>query len=147
MIICDINDAERYSMITPLLAEAITWLGEHRDDDFPTGVIELASGIIIKSEAPALLPREKARLEAHRKYIDIHVPLKGVETIGWTPVRSLKHVLQPYDEQRDVAFYGDAAASLLDVAKGQMAIFFPEDAHAPNIGIGTHRKLCIKIPC
>ena len=31
------------------------------------------------------------------------------------------------------------------IRPGQFVIFFPEDAHAPNIGIGRHKKLCIKI--
>ncbi len=130
-----------------MLSEAIDWLMAHFGDQFEPGVMELRSGVYVKSETPALLPREKARLEAHRRYIDIHVPLKGVETIGWTPLGSLHHVIQPYDEEHDVELYGDSASSLLHVAKGQISIFFPEDAHAPNIGIGTHRKLCIKIPC
>ena len=72
--------------------------------------------------------------------------LKGTEIIGWAPVESLKHKREEYDADRDVAFYGDAAHSLLHVKVGQMAVFFPEDAHAPNIGLGNHRKLCIKIP-
>lgn len=150
MILCQICDAERYKRLSPLLGRAIEWLMQHYGDEFVKGIYSdpdlTASGITVKCEEPALLPREKARLEAHRKYIDIHVPLKGTEIIGWAPAAQLKYEQEPYVEDRDIAFYGDAAHSLLHVKKGQMAILFPDDAHAPNIGLGNHRKLCIKVP-
>ena len=150
MILCSINDAALYGPITPALKTAIDWLLEHRNDTFVKGETVIGrcgdNDITVKCEEPALIPREKAALEAHRRYIDIHVPLKGTETIGWAPVDSLKHVRETYDETRDIMFFGDAAHSLLHVKLGQMAVFFPSDAHAPNIGLGNHRKLCIKIP-
>ena len=152
MILCKISDALRYRGITPLLDKAIDWLMENQSAVFTKGTFYLESDdaealrIRVNCEEPALIPREKATLEAHRKYIDIHVPLKGTETIGWAPVEGLKHIRTPYDEDKDVAFYGDTAHSLLHVKVGQIVVFFPEDAHAPNIGLGTHRKLCIKIP-
>lgn len=150
MIISSLSDATRYSTLSEGLAAAIAWLIEHRNDTFEKGKYIIAGEgdeeIFAKCEEPALLPREKAALEAHRRYIDIHVPLKGTEIIGWAPVEALKHIRTPYDDATDVTFFGDAAHSLLHVKLGQCAIFFPEDAHAPNIGLGTHRKLCVKIP-
>lgn len=146
MILCTISEAGRYGALSPLLKEAIEWLQKWSPSDFKVGKEELPSGIVIKYQEPALVPREKARLEAHKRFIDIQVPLKGVEQMGWTPIDQVRHVLEPYNETKDVAFYGDSASALFDVRPGQMAVFFPEDAHAPNIGIGNHRKLCIKIP-
>lgn len=131
-----------------MLATAIAWLQEHAGDSFIKGehTIGPDDRIIVRCEEPALMPREKAVLEVHRRYIDIHVPLKSVESIGWTPLASLKHPYGAFDEAKDAGFYGDSAHSILHVRPGQAAIFFPEDAHAPNIGLGNHRKLCIKIP-
>lgn len=150
MIVCTINDAARYAALSEGLALAIEWLENHQADEFVKGVYTIGSSaagdVTVKCEEPALLPREKAALEAHRRFIDIHVPLKGTETIGWAPVNALKHVRSPYDADRDVAFYGDSAHSLIHLKLGQIAVFFPEDAHAPNIGLGNHKKLCIKIP-
>lgn len=150
MIVCSISDATHYKGLSDGLDLAIEWLANNSDTQFVKGTYTIgntdAGEAFAKCEEPALVPREKAALEAHRRYIDIHVPLKGTETIGWAPVGRLKHVRTPYDEDRDVAFYGDSAQALLHIPTGQCAIFFPEDAHAPNIGLGTHRKLCIKIP-
>lgn len=146
MILCNISDADRYSAISPLVATAIEWLKSYNPDTFEPGRTDLPGGVFVKAETPDLKPREQARLEVHRNYIDIQMPIKGVESMGWSPVGSLKHVTMPYDAERDVAFYGDTSSSILDVRPGQIAIFFPEDAHAPNIGIGRHSKLCVKIP-
>ncbi len=150
MIIGVITDLDRYSSISPALATAIHWLSQFKAESFTKGktIIGEHNGaeIYVNSEEPALIPRDMANLEAHRKYIDIHVPLKGVETIGWAPIHELKHARGAYDEEKDLIFYGDSAHSMLHVQVGQAAIFFPEDAHAPNIGLGNHRKLCIKVP-
>lgn len=150
MIVSQIDDIARYRSISRGLELAVDWLMNHRSDEFVKGKYVLgnagAGEVYVNCEEPPLLPREKAALEAHRRYIDIHVPLKGPETIGWAPTHVLKHVRETYDDGRDVAFFGDAAQSLIHLKVGQCAIFFPEDAHAPNIGLGTHRKLCIKIP-
>ena len=148
MIVCDIADAHRFKGLSPLIGEAIEWLESYRDDNFVKGTVEIgAEGRIrVNSEEPHLRAPEVSELEAHRRYIDIHVPLKNSETIGWASVAGLKYPHGGYDDERDTCFYGDSATCLLHVRVGQIAIFFPEDAHAPNIGIGTHRKLCIKIP-
>ncbi len=146
MILSLITDSERYDALSRPVGEALRWLRNFNPADFTPGSTELENGIIVKFETPSLHPRESGTLEAHRKFIDIHVPLKGTEIIGWAPVSQLKHVRTPYKEDEDIAFWGDAAHSLLHVKPGQLAIFFPEDAHAPCIGLGNHRKLCIKIP-
>ena len=152
MILCELSTAWRYKAISPAIDAAISWLADHvADGEFDHAATEIPvpgsdALIMVKYEEPAMIPRERAALEAHRKYIDIHVPLKSQETIGWAPVGSLKHPRGEYDDERDIAFFGDEAHSLLHVKVGQIAIFFPEDAHAPNIGLGNHRKLCVKIP-
>lgn len=150
MIVCQIAEASRYLGLGDGIDKAINWLLNNLERDFVKGtdvIGQCAAGeITVKCEEPALMPREKAALEAHKKFIDIHVPLKGPETIGWAPVSELKHVRVPYDCEKDIAFFGDSAQALVHVKPGQMAVMFPEDAHAPNIGLGNHRKLCIKIP-
>ncbi len=146
MILCRIGDADTYSAISKPFAHALRWLAAFDPDSFAAGELNIGEGVIVKFEEPALRPREAATLETHRQFIDIHVPVKGTEIIGWAPAATLRHERTAYDADRDIAFWGDAAHSLLHVKVGQMAVFFPADAHAPNIGLGNHRKLCIKIP-
>ena len=150
MILSDIKDAWRYRNISPMIADAIDWLLGQSPDSFHKGTYTICCRdgreMIAKCEEPDLLPREKATLEAHRRFIDIQVPLKRTESMGWVPVCSLKHPRESYNADSDIAFFGDSAHSIVHVKVGQLAIFFPEDAHAPNIGLGNHRKLIIKVP-
>lgn len=146
MIVTLTEDSRRYDAVHAGLARALAWLRDADVCSLAKGRQDIGEGITVSCEEPTLLPREKVSLEAHRRYIDIHVPVKGTETIGWAPVASMRHPRAGYDAERDVIFYGDAATSLLHLHVGQIAIFFPDDAHAPNIGLGNHRKLCIKIP-
>ena len=89
--------------------------------------------------------RERSRLEAHRRYIDIQLAIEGHEEIGW---KALADCAQPddlYDEQRDVAFFRDPPESWLSLPVGHFAIFFPDDAHAPLAGRGMLTKAVMKI--
>ena len=151
MILCNISDISRYCGLSPQMAVALQWISNHCADPFEPGVQVIGQSqsgneIYVKCEEPALLSREKVSLEAHRKYIDIQLPVKGVEKMGWASLADLKLPRGEFNSEKDIIFYGDAATTLLTVHPGQMAIFFPEDAHAPNIGLGTHRKIIIKVP-
>lgn len=146
MIIDTLNNIKNYRTLNPLIFQALEWAVAHVDDPFVKGsqwIVE--DKVKVNSEEVAMLPRERRQLEAHRKWIDIHIPLSNDERIGWAPTENLRNVTEPYDEEKDVAFYGDSAQAVINVQKKQFAIFFPEDAHAPNVGVGNYRKLCIKI--
>ena len=147
MIIGPLNDTSILSHLAPEIAESLRWVIAHRRDSFSNGqIVEIIPGVAsAKHEVAPMGPAEKAHLEAHRRFIDIHVPLSSEETIGWRPVANLKNCISPYDDANDIIFYGEAAQALFPVLPGQFAIFFPEDAHAPNIGAGMHKKFCIKI--
>lgn len=147
MILLDLKNFKRFSHLNPLIYEALSWAATHVDDKFEKGCVLIADGLVtVNMEEVAMMPAEKKMLEAHRKYIDIHIPLSEDEYIGWSHVEDLKNVIEAYDDERDIEFFGDAAQNIFKVARRQAVIFFPEDAHAPNIGIGLHHKLCIKVP-
>lgn len=86
-----------------------------------------------------------ARIEAHREYIDIQIPLNGVETMGYLPLSSCNSVETPFNEEKDIIFFHDKPSTFVDVTPGQFVIFFPEDGHAPGIGEGAIRKLIVKV--
>ncbi len=130
-----------------LRPEVTIWLGSITKE-IPQGHHNIGTYDYANVETPTLRTREDAPMEAHRRYIDINIPLDDSETIGWAPTDTLTHIVAPgYDAERDIAFYDDEAHTFLDVRPGECAIFFPEDAHAPNIGDPgkAHRKICVKI--
>jgi YhcH/YjgK/YiaL family protein len=73
--------------------------------------------------------------EAHRKYADVQFIAGGTEVIGWAPLARLS-VTRPYDAQKDACFGGAAGWSPLRLEAGELAVFFPEDAHAPRLAAG-----------
>jgi len=89
---------------------------------------------------------EKTRWESHRKYADIQYVIKGEEKIGVRPVSGAT-VTQAYDEKTDVAHYS-GSGKLFVARPGTFFIFFPPQAHRPNITTGGNhpdKKIVIKV--
>lgn len=84
--------------------------------------------------------------ESHRSYIDIQYVIDGKELIGHCPVTKAT-VTKPYDAKKDVAHY-TAEGNTYTATPGAFFIFFPSDAHRPNITPGGNKvdkKIVIKI--
>lgn len=146
MILATLDRADRYAGLHVLFPKAFAYLRE-------TDLAGLAPGrypivgeslFVIIEEAQARC-REAARLECHRRYIDIQLVLAGRDTMGWRPVSACREVHAHYSEQRDIAFFSDEPYCWLDVPDGAFCIFFPEDAHAPLVGEGAIRKAVVKV--
>lgn len=86
-----------------------------------------------------------ARLEAHRRYIDVQYTIEGDEAIGWMPLTGCGQPIDDYDAAKDVSFYAARPTTWLAVPQGSFAIFFPHDAHAPLAGRGAVKKAILKI--
>ena len=89
--------------------------------------------------------REAARLEAHRRYIDIQYTIDGDEEIGWLPLAECGEPVHGFDEERDIAFFARRPKTWLAVPAGTFVVFFPEDAHAPLAGRGLLKKAIMKV--
>ncbi len=86
-----------------------------------------------------------ARLEAHRKYIDIQCCVSGDEVIGWKAAEECSELVSAYDPAKDIEFYSDTPRFWAALAPGSFVILFPHDAHAPLAGEGAVRKIVIKV--
>jgi biofilm protein TabA len=89
---------------------------------------------------------EKTNWESHRKYIDVQCIITGDEKMGVWPVKDAA-VIKEYDDKKDVANYTAEGKFYIGNA-GTFFIFFPTDAHRPNITPGGNKvvkKLVIKI--
>lgn len=85
------------------------------------------------------------RMEAHKEYLDIQIPLGDDEEMGWKAQVDCCEITTEYNEQKDVEFYADAATAKFMVPAGHFAVFFPEDAHQPGIAPGKqYRKIIVK---
>jgi YhcH/YjgK/YiaL family protein len=89
--------------------------------------------------------RGGARLEAHRKYIDIQFLVAGSEEIGWRPTAECRQVAEKYDASRDIMFFSDLSEAWINLPVGKFMIFYPDDAHAPLASTGDNVKAVIKV--
>ena len=86
---------------------------------------------------------EEAKLETHNNFIDIQIPLSGVELMGYTPRTDLPE--EEYDPAKDRTFYKGLAQDYLTIKPGMFALFFPQDGHAPGVTSNEIKKLIVKV--
>ena len=147
MIIDDLANTALYEKLHPLFPQAFAHLRKlAAQEDLPDGRIELDgerihAGMTRRDGKPA----DEARVEAHRRYIDIQYVVDGADRIGWMPVSDC-HQPEGYNDEKDVEFYADRPDLWFDLAAGQFAVFFPHDAHAPMANEGRPIvKIVIKV--
>ena len=146
MILASLAEADRYSALHPLFAPAFEFLrgtdlkalapGKHAVD---------GERIFAIVEACAARTRAEAKLECHRRYIDIQLVLEGIDEMGWKPVAACVDPATDYDAARDIRFFNDPPSSWIATPPGAFCLFFPDDAHAPLVGTGMIRKVVVKI--
>lgn len=145
MIIDTLENSALYEKAHPLFAKAFAFLKSAPLATMEPGKVELEGDSLYASiQEPEGKPQSAAKLEYHRKYIDIQYVVSGNEGMGWAPLCGLGHDTG-YDEKGDFGLFKDAPQSFFDVRPGCFAIFFPGDAHAPCLGTGIRRKVVIKV--
>ena len=146
MILSNLSQAGRYAALHPLFPRIFEYI---RDTD----LLSLAPGrypivdkqlFVIVESVPGRA-REAAKLECHRKYIDIQLVLEGGEEMGWKALADCAQPVGDYSEEKDIRFFHDAPASWVAVPPGHFCIFFPEDAHAPLVSKTAIRKAIFKV--
>lgn len=146
MIISALTEAERYYALHPLFVRAFEFL-------VGTDLMALTPGqhavqgeqIFAIVEACPGRTRSEAKLECHRRYIDIQLVLDGVDEMGWKPLAECCEPATDYNEARDIRFFNDAPSSWIATPPGSFCLFFPDDAHAPLVSQDFIRKVVVKI--
>lgn len=146
MILDSIANSSRIEQLHPLFKKAFEYIKATDFSQMEDGKIILEEDKITVTISSIFgKSKEEAIIETHHKYIDIQLPLLGVEKIGWKPGSELQEVSVPYNENKDIAFYVDRPTAFTKIYPGQFVIYFPEDGHAPGIGQGVIRKVIVKV--
>jgi len=146
MILDRLENAARYFGLHPSFPAAFAFLQETDLASLPLGRRELdGDRLCANVECVEGRGREGARLEAHRRYIDIHLSLEAPDLIGWRGLASCTTVEQAYDETKDCELFGDEPEAWIALSPGTFAVFFPEDAHAPLAAEGPLCKVVVKV--
>lgn len=118
-------------------------------DSYEDGRYELQDGLFVNVESYKTQLRRERKFEAHEKYIDVQYMISGRELITTCPIEELE-CIDPYDEERDIAFYKNDLKGVDNLlVAGNFLIFLPGEAHMPCICVNQQenvRKAVIKIP-
>lgn len=112
--------------------------------------IELGDGVFALEQAYVAKPRAEGRWEAHKLHIDVQVIVDGDELMEVTEVSRLT-VAEDRTPKQDILFYEqNADGSVLRMRAGELAVFYPSDAHKPSLAAGEPvalvRKTVVKVP-
>jgi YhcH/YjgK/YiaL family protein len=146
MILDTIANADRYVALHPLFAKAFDYIRNTDMRSIAPGRYPIVGQdlFVILEQAPGRT-REAAKLECHRKYIDIQLVLDGVDEMGWKPLAECHDPVSDYRAEKDIQFFNDTVASWVSTPPGAFCIFFPEDCHAPLVGDQGIRKAIFKV--
>ena len=147
-IVAKISDCGRYELLNPHFKKAFAFLKRKDLAELKVGRYEIdGDNCWAMVQEAKLTPLVGAKVEAHRKYIDIQAPISGPETIGLFTMDAAHRAL-PFDEAKDCVLF-PAETKPATLMPGDFAIFFPPNgAHAPGHTTVSHctiRKLVIKV--
>lgn len=149
MILAKLEDIVNYESLHPCFKAAVQALKNFRNDfdAVPMGKSPLKeTGCFCIKVEGAGRGKSSSPLEAHRAFIDMQYTVEGTDIIGWKRKEEADSS-SGYDEQKDIEFFPDCKVDTwFDVSKGLIAVFFPDDLHAPMACENEVKKLVIKIP-
>lgn len=145
MIIDTLDNLGKYVGMNALFADVVEFLKTNDLNALEDGKHPIKGGDLFVNITTAKgRGKEAAVLETHKRMIDIQIPLDTDETFGYTPLCDLPDF--EYNDEKDITKYGDTMAQTYVTCKpGQMAIFFPQDGHAPCIATQDIKKAIFKV--
>ncbi len=150
MIVTDLTNILHQSPLTPPLRQAIEFLRRKDLGSLPDGTTAIdGTNVYAIMQGYGTETAREPRFEYHRKYIDVQYMLFGEEIIGWAPVEEMIEA-GSYDADKDVCFGTVRTGRWTPVRlkAGQLAILWPEDAHAPRLAADAPspvRKIVVKV--
>lgn len=146
MIVDRLENAEKYYSVHPGFKKALEFLREKELSKLAAGRHEVdGDNVFALVNDGSGRGKEAARLEAHRKYIDIQFTVSGTDLIGWKATGECGAVEKDYSAENEVILYSDHIDTWFEAPAGTFAVFFPADAHAPLSGSGKTRKIIMKV--
>ena len=147
MILDSLKNKAQYAALHPRFQQVFDFIDNNDVASLPCGRHNIdGDNIFVMVQEMDLRELSQARLELHRKYIDIQLLLDGpAEVFGWSEKKDCLTAETDFDEAKDIQLFTDTPQCFYTVAKGQFSILFPEDGHAPMLGEGHVKKCIFKI--
>jgi len=145
MILGNIKYRSRYENIHPLFKRGFDFLEQNDLDQLPNGKNEIDGENIFAIVSRNGNSDNASKLEAHKKYIDIHFALRGSDLVGWKPLLNCQLPIGEFNVGDDYILYSDTDFMTLPLPVNYFLIVYPEDAHAPLLQTENLFKIVLKI--
>ena len=143
MIFDNIKNHKLYTVLGPNFKEAFEFVTGNQFEKTAPGRYPLKGEMYYMVQNYETKPESEGFFETHRKFIDLQYVISGKECHGYAH-SSLMKERDPYNEEKDMTVYDGKGSSLI-LEKGFFVIYFPEDAHMPNIKTGNSPEKMIKV--
>ena len=146
MIIDKLENLKKYESVNPLFAKVVEFLQQNDLNALEAGKHEIVGkDLFVNIQVAKGKTPDEAVIETHDKMIDIQIPITAAETFGYTQRDQLPKA--EYNAEKDITKIPNLAAdSYVTCQPGMMAIFFPQDGHAPCIaGVPEFKKAIFKV--
>ncbi len=146
MIIDKLENLKNYESVNPLFSKVVEFLQKNDLNKLEIGKHEIVGkDLFVNITMTKGRTPDEAVIETHDKMIDIQIPLSDAETFGYTQRDQLPKA--EYNAEKDITKIPNLAAdSYITCQPGMMAIFFPQDGHAPCIaGVPEIKKAIFKV--
>jgi YhcH/YjgK/YiaL family protein len=152
MFVANIHHEEVWRTVFnhPVFIESLNWIKDNSKIK-QEGIYTLAEeGWYVNVHAYETKPEVNCQWENHSKTIDIQYIIEGAEKIRWCSTYELGKIIA-YHENTDTQRFelNNTHANSFILTENMFAIFFPGDAHCPQIAASEPswlKKLVVKIP-
>lgn len=142
MIVDKLENIGRYASLGGAYETAVRFLTQTDLSALAPGRIEIDGERVFASVADNFLDRSELAWEAHQRYADIQIILKGSERFGWGSSAQYGPLEGDFQACTDVKGFG------FSLDEGQFVLFFPGEPHAPGnppAAPALCRKLIVKV--
>lgn len=135
MIVGKLKDLHRYRGLNLNLDKAINYIIENDLNTLSLGQNDVDGQNVFINRFNYICQNEnECLLEGHKKYLDLHIVLKGSEIFGYNDMSELSQVTD-YEEESDFIKFEGPLKTYIKATVGDFIITFPEDIHMPKIAV------------
>lgn len=134
MIYGNISQLADYGFLDAAVKECFTYLNSHDLSAYETGSHEIdGQRLFVNIVEYETTKAENRFWEAHKKYLDIHIVLSGMEQIDLAFLENMS--LKGYNEEDDfLPMDGEKSASVV-LKSGDFLICYPADGHRTAVAV------------
>ena len=123
MVVDRLENLEKYASLNPLFAKAMEYLKTTDLNAQELGKVKLqGDDLVVNFSQTKPKTKEEAKLETHNQFIDIQIPLSGVEVMGYTAREDLPEA--DYDADKDISFLSGTCRKLYSCKAGNVCHLF-----------------------